>query len=140
MIQGFTQIDMIAISVFLVCWGSYHFLIETRTFGGNSLNARMNAYRQRWMSEMLRRDNRMVDVQVMAALHQGSAFFASTSLIAVGGSLSLIRAGSDLTALLASLPFGAVPYAALWELKVVGLAVIFVYAFFKFAWAYRLFN
>jgi uncharacterized membrane protein len=28
----------------------------------------------------------------------------------------------------------------MWELKVVGLAVIFVYAFFKFAWSYRLFN
>ena len=25
-------------------------------------------------------------------------------------------------------------------MKVIGLAVIFVYAFFKFAWSYRLFN
>jgi uncharacterized membrane protein len=29
---------------------------------------------------------------------------------------------------------------AQWEIKVVGLAIIFVYAFFKFAWSYRLFN
>ena len=28
----------------------------------------------------------------------------------------------------------------MWELKSIGLAVIFVYAFFKFAWSYRLFN
>jgi uncharacterized membrane protein len=28
----------------------------------------------------------------------------------------------------------------LWELKTFGLVTIFVYAFFKFAWAYRLFN
>ena len=28
----------------------------------------------------------------------------------------------------------------LWEIKTIGLAVIFVYAFFKFAWSYRLFN
>ena len=28
----------------------------------------------------------------------------------------------------------------LWEIKAIGLAVIFVYAFFKFAWSYRLFN
>jgi uncharacterized membrane protein len=27
-----------------------------------------------------------------------------------------------------------------WEVKVMGLAVVFVYAFFKFAWSYRLFN
>jgi uncharacterized membrane protein len=29
---------------------------------------------------------------------------------------------------------------AAWEMKVIGLAVIFAYAFFKFAWSYRLFN
>ncbi len=27
-----------------------------------------------------------------------------------------------------------------WEVKVSGLVIIFVYAFFKFAWSYRLFN
>jgi uncharacterized membrane protein len=27
-----------------------------------------------------------------------------------------------------------------WEAKILGLAVIFVYAFFKFAWSYRLYN
>ncbi len=32
------------------------------------------------------------------------------------------------------------PRPALWELKCVGLILIFIYAFFKFAWAYRLFN
>ncbi len=28
----------------------------------------------------------------------------------------------------------------MWQAKIVGLSVIFVYAFFKFAWSYRLFN
>ncbi len=28
----------------------------------------------------------------------------------------------------------------MWEAKILGLAVIFVYAFFKFAWSYRLYN
>ena len=32
------------------------------------------------------------------------------------------------------------PTAALWETKCVGLILIFIYAFFKFAWSYRLFN
>src|SRR4029077_12877244 len=27
-----------------------------------------------------------------------------------------------------------------WEAKSIGLAIIFVYAFFKFAWSYRLYN
>src|SRR5262249_16311736 len=29
---------------------------------------------------------------------------------------------------------------AVWEMKVIGLLVIFTYAFFKFSWSYRLFN
>lgn len=140
MIPGFTTADMMAAAVFLASWLIYHVLIESHSIGGTSLNARMNVYRFRWMEEMLMRENRMVDVQVMSALHQGSAFFASTSLIAVGGSLSLVRGGADLSALLATLPFGVSPSPAVWEMKIVGLAVIFVYAFFKFAWAYRLFN
>ena len=38
------------------------------------------------------------------------------------------------------LPFGATPSRSLWDLKMMGLIVVFVYAFFKFAWSYRLFN
>jgi uncharacterized membrane protein len=140
MIPGFTVIDGLAVAVFLASWVIYHFLIESRAVGRTSLNTRMNAYRRGWMQEMLRRDNRMVDVQVMAALHQGSAFFASTSLIAIGGALSLVRGAGDLSAVMASLPFGATASPAVWEMKIVGLAIIFIYAFFKFAWAYRLFN
>src|SRR6476660_3504576 len=32
------------------------------------------------------------------------------------------------------------PSPGLWEIKCVGLILIFIYAFFKFAWSYRLFN
>ena len=141
MIPGFSGWDLLAIITFLTSWLIYHFLIESRTIGATSLNSRMNAYRRGWMEEMLERDNRMVDVQVMAALHQGSAFFASTSLIAVGGALSLARGGAgDLSSVMAHLPFGVAGTTAQWEMKIIGLAVIFIYAFFKFAWAYRLFN
>jgi hypothetical protein len=34
---------------------------------------------------MLDREARMVDMQIMASLQNGTAFFASTSLIAIGG-------------------------------------------------------
>jgi uncharacterized membrane protein len=40
----------------------------------------------------------------------------------------------------AALPFGVAPSPEMWELKIMGLAIIFVYAFFKFAWSYRLYN
>ena len=42
--------------------------------------------------------------------------------------------------MVATLPIGIQTTRVLWEMKAIGLAVIFVYAFFKFAWSYRLFN
>jgi uncharacterized membrane protein len=100
----------------------------------------MNAYRDIWMMRMLDRDVRIVDTQIMASLQNGTAFFASTSLIAIGGALTLTRSTDDLLAIAAAVPFGIETSRALWEIKTIGLAVIFAYAFFKFAWSYRLFN
>ena len=101
----------------------------------------MNGYRDDWMEQMLARDMRMVDAQVMAALQNGTAFFASTTLIAIGGTLTLLRSTEEILTVVSVLPFGVrivARYSG--RLKMMGLAIIFVYAFFKFAWSYRLFN
>jgi uncharacterized membrane protein len=100
----------------------------------------MHQYRDEWMERMLARDMRMVDAQVTAALQNGTAFFASTSLIAIGGALTLLHSTDEILTAVSALPFGVATTRALWDLKMLGLAVIFVYAFFKFAWSYRLYN
>ncbi len=133
-------LDLIALSSFIAAWASYSVLVEWTRHGRESLNYRMHAYRELWMRRMLARDMRMVDMQIMAALQNGTAFFASTSLIAVGGALTLLRATGEMLSIVAGLPFGIQMTPALWEAKTIGLTVIFVYAFFKFAWSYRLYN
>src|ERR1700692_2233768 len=92
------------------------------------------------MERLIAREVRMVDAQVTAALQNGTAFFASTSLIAIGGTLPLLRSADEILTMVSVLPFGATSSRLLWEMKMMGLAIIFVYAFFKFAWSYRLFN
>lgn len=135
---GFTWPDALAFAFFVVAWGAYHFGIEYGSATG--LNASMAEYRRRWMAEMSRRDNRIVDANIMTSLQNGTAFFASTSLLAIGASATLLRASDDAVKIAADLPFGIQATRTLWEVKVVGLLFIFGYAFFKFAWAYRLFN
>lgn len=137
---AFTLPDTLTLGWFLFCWIVYSLVIEKTAKGKTSLNALMNAYRDRWMEELLTRDVRIVDSQVTAALQNGTAFFASTSLIAIGGTLTLLRATEQVQVVIAALPFSVPTTPEMWEVKVVGLAVIFVYAFFKFAWSYRLFN
>ncbi len=136
----FPMLDWIALGCFAGAWSIYAIVVEWTPLGRRTLNHLMHGYRLVWMQRMLGRDMRMVDAQIVASLQNGTAFFASTSLIAVGGALTIMRASDELLHLLTALPFGIDTTRVQWEAKVMGLAVIFVYAFFKFAWAYRLFN
>jgi len=142
---GFGTLDIIGFAFFCLSWIGYHFAVELGPHAAKSLNMRMNLRRARWIRESLMRENRIVDAQVMNGLQNGTAFFASTSLIAIGGSLTLLQSADRVVQIFADLPLGGLPLGsaptrAIWEAKVIGLALIFGYAFFKFAWSYRLFN
>ena len=138
--MGAYSVDIVAVGFFILEWTVYAVTLEHTAYGRDSLSARMHVYREVWIRRMLDRHTRMVDMQIMASLQNGTAFFASTSLLAIGGALALLRSTNDALAVLKALPIDLSPSPALWEIKCVGLVLIFVYAFFKFAWAYRLFN
>ena len=136
----FSSVDLIALVWFLAAWIGYSFVVEMTPRGQAGLNGLMHRYRGLWMERMLARDARMMDGQVIAALQNGTAFFASTSLIALGGAVTLFHSTEEMLSIVAVLPFGAPVNHVEWEVKVMGLIIIFIYAFFKFAWSYRLYN
>ena len=137
----FSTLDLLALAFFLRLPGSAMRSFWNGPSTEKAASMRVcTSYRDGWMQQMLRRDMRMVDAQIMASLQNGTAFFASTSLIAVGGTLTILRSTDDLITIVSTLPFGVQTTRMLWEIKTIGLAVIFVYAFFKFAWSYRLYN
>ena len=136
----FAPADLAALACFIGAWCIYAILVEWTARGRDGLSAHMDRYREIWMHRMLHREARMVDMQIMAALQNGTAFFASTSLIAIGGTLSLLRSTDDVLAVMGSLPFAVPTSRVQWEAKTIGLVIIFAYAFFKFAWSYRLYN
>jgi uncharacterized membrane protein len=138
--MGSYTVDILAVGFFILEWLVYAITLEHTAYGRDSLSARMNVYREVWVRRLLDREARMVDMQIMTSLQNGTAFFATTSIFAIGGSLALLRAGPDAAVILGKLPVDLSPSAQLWEIKCVGLILIFVYTFFKFAWAYRLFN
>lgn len=98
----------------------------------------MDGYRLRWMQQLQKRDPRMVDTMVQATLLNGVAFFASTSILLVGGLMAMLGATDQVIELVSVFPVSVT--RALWEIKVLALALVFIYAFFKFARSYRLFN
>ncbi len=133
-------IDFLALAFFLCAWVGYHFYVDRMSPRKRGLNAMMNTYRIAWMEQMSRREVRIVDTAITGSLQNGTAFFASTSLIAIGGAATLMRGTDDVLKVFSDLPFGLATTRWLWEVKVLGLAAIFGYAFFKFAWSYRLYN
>jgi len=136
---GFSYLDGLAFLVFVAFWTGYHLVMEGAWAHNRTLNRRMDAFRLEWMQRMLQRENRIVDTQIVSALQNGTAFFASTSLLAIGATLAILQSTDAVMAIFADLPFGA-PNRTSWEMKTLGLTLIFANAFFKFAWAYRLFN
>lgn len=140
----FSPLDLIALTVFCVTWFSYATVLERTAYGKKSLNTLMNRYRSEWMQQTLQRDVRVLDGNITSSLQNGTAFFASTSLLAIGGSVALLSSSEEMLRLMINininLPFDAQSSRTQWEVKSIGLAVIFIYAFFKFAWCYRIYN
>ncbi len=137
---GFTWLDLMAFGFFFAAWLGYHLAVEKGPHAARSLNALMNERRRLWVRQAMQRDNRIIDTQVMTGLLNGTGFFASTALLAVGGSLALLQSTDAVLKVFEDLPIAMPTTRAAWEMKVIGLAVIFSYGFFKFAWSYRLFN
>ena len=132
--------DLAALAFFLVAWLLHTFASDGKLVSRVSLTTAMNAQRQAWMRTMAEREIRIVDTAIMSGLQQGTAFFASSSLIAIGGCFALLGASDRVLEVLSDLPLGDAPSRAAFQIKVFGLVLILAFSFFKFGWAYRLFN
>ena len=115
----FSLLDIAALGVFVVAWAGYAYLTERSKVSDAGLNAIMNGYREIWMRRMLAREQRMVDMQIMAALQNGTAFFATTSLFAIGGTLTILRSSDEMIAIASHLPLGLQTSRGLWEVKAI---------------------
>src|SRR5258708_34583433 len=97
-------VDILAVGFFVLEWTVYAVTLEHSAYGRDSLSARMHAYREVWIRRMLDRQTRMGDMQIMASLQNGTAFFASTSLLAIGGAPALLRSTKEAPAVFSALP------------------------------------
>ena len=83
-------IDLLSLVWFVALWAIYTWHADIRVRRVHSLRAVMHTYREQWMQQMLTRDNRVVDVNIMRNLLQGVAFFASTTLLILAGLLTVL--------------------------------------------------
>lgn len=131
---------LIAVLWFVMCWVGYTRYASWRGRDTACLASVLHLYRQDWMRRMLLRDNRIADANVIGNLERNAGFFASSTLIILAGVLTALGASERAVSLLADLPFAQPVSRGLSEIKLLALAVVFVYAFFTFSWCMRQYN
>lgn len=136
----FSLLDLGAVVGFVAMWAGYTYFAEHSTASRGNLIDAMAIRRKEWMRAMLKRDNRMVDIQVVNALLRSGRFFASTAILIIAGLLAVLGATERALPLVMELPFTVPTTRFVWEAKVLFMILLFIYAFFKFVWSMRQYN
>lgn len=129
--------DWLALLLFLAGWIGYAQWARRRAQRHWSLVATTNRWRRQWMLQASLRDNRMVDASVTQVLSASPSFFASTSILIIGGLLAALASSEKASELVREIPFAARTTMLVFDLKLVVLAGVFVFAFFRFTWSIR---
>ena len=131
-------INLAAIGFLLVAWLLIGWMIEHPPASQPSVSTLMVQYRRDWMVQMVTRQPRIFDASIIDSLRQGTAFFASTCMIAIGGGVAMIGNSDRITGLAGDLPIdtGTVPV----EAKIILVLFFLANALLKFVWANRLFG
>ena len=137
---GFGAWDVEALGFFVVTWFVYGWIADSSRFRYKSITASMDGERLQWMQMATRRELRVIDTGVMSVLVTGISFFASTTIFVIGGLIAALVNLDKLPEALDGLPFALAPTVEGWALHLIVMLAVFIYAFFKFAWAFRLAN
>lgn len=130
--------DLAAILTILAAWALTGWLIEHPPARRLSVSAIMQDYRRDWMRAFVTRSPRIFDATLIDSLRQGTAFFASASMIAIGGGVALIGNTPTISRLAADLPLDTSTIDL--GLKMLLPLGFLSNALLKFIWAHRLFG
>ena len=129
--------DWLAMALFFGLWIGYAWFARVNGKRNMTLIATTNHFRQLWMLQATARNPRMLDGLITQNLSQTPAFFSSTSIIIIGGLFALLGTTDKAAELVREIPFSVQTPLLVFELKVLVLVGIFVYAFFRFSWSMR---
>lgn len=135
----FSVLDISAVGLLAALWLISTQLIEHSPKARPSTSSLMAEYRREWMVQFITRQPRIFDSQIVGQLRQGTAFFASGSMIAIGGGFALLGNTERLRGVAQDLTQTADPLFV-WEIKLVLMLLFAANAFLKFVWSHRLFG
>jgi len=137
---GFGALDMEALGLYLLIWFGYTFAADHSPLKTLSIAYAMDRHRTRWLTEASNRELRMIDTGVLKILVTGISFFASSTIFVIGGLIAAMGYAPELSRAFAHIPFADALTPDGLALRIGLLLAVFIYAFFKFAWAFRIAN
>ncbi|WP_300586020.1 DUF599 domain-containing protein [Marivita sp.] len=135
----FTTLDAVGLGLLILSWVGCSLVVEKAPKSYPSTSQIMAEFRREWMRQFVRRDPRIFDSQIISSLRQGTAFFASASMIAIGGGFALLGNAERLRGVAQDLTLESDPIFLL-EVKLLVLLLFAANAFLKFVWSHRLFG
>lgn len=130
-------LDWVALASFFVSWVGYATFARKRAQTHSSILAATNRIRRQWMLQVTHREVRVIDGVVVQNLSVSPSFFASTTILIIGGLLAALGASEKATELVREIPFAVRTSTLVFDFKLLLLTGIFVYAFFRFTWSLR---
>ncbi len=129
--------DWVTLAIFYGAWIGYAWFAKDRSQTRPSILASTNRLRREWMKQLTYREVRVIDGTIIQNLSTSPSFFASTTILIIGGLLAVLGTSDKASELVREIPFVVRTTVLIFELKLVLLLGIFVYAFFRFTWSMR---
>jgi len=140
LVNAFLQqnaMNLIALVWFLLCFRGYMHYAQKASYTTPCLSSVLHLYRHEWMVKLHERENRIADTAAVANLERSVSFFASTTMLILAGLMTVLGSTEKAIDVVADIPFAVQATRQEWEIKIVMMIVLFVYAFFKFTWSLR---
>ncbi|MFZ1662018.1 MAG: DUF599 domain-containing protein [Paracoccaceae bacterium] len=134
-----TGLDIASLIFLIGGWLVVGYLVENPPHGRPSVSLLMRHFRREWMRQFVAREVRIFDASIVDSLRQGTSFFASACLIAIGGGIALAGNPEQLQGLASGLAHISVPIA-IWQAKILLVILFLTNALLKFVWSNRLFG
>ena len=106
-----TGLDIAALSFLLSGWLVIGYLVEHPPESRPSVSVLMRHFRREWMRQFVTRVPRIFDASIVDSLRQGTSFFASACLIAIGGGIAVAGNPEQLQGLASGLVHISMPIA-----------------------------
>ena len=129
--------DWLAMALLFVSWAGYAHFARRRAESRPSILAATNRVRRLWMLQTTYREVRVVDGVVIQNLSSSPSFFASTTILIIGGLLAMLGTSENASTLVRDIPFAARTSNLVFDMKLLLMLAIFVYSFFRFTWSMR---